>query len=65
MLNTYPGKFKLILGGFHEGPLMCQSGVSTHFPDKKYVMKLYYSRWCNPVLMEVKEEAPKAVVKSH
>src|SRR5690606_25452339 len=38
-VNTYPGKLKLILCGFHEATLMCQSAYQRIFPDKKYVMK--------------------------
>ena len=36
-VNTYPGKLKLILCGFHEATLMCQSAYKRIFPDKKYV----------------------------
>ncbi|MDZ4148001.1 MAG: NAD(P)/FAD-dependent oxidoreductase [Flavobacteriaceae bacterium] len=38
-VNTYPGKLKLILCGFHEATLMCQSAYQRIFPDKKHVMK--------------------------
>src|SRR5690606_19034344 len=38
-VNTYPGKLKLILCGFHEATLMCQSAYQRIFPDKKYVLK--------------------------
>lgn len=38
-VNTYPGKLKLILCGFHEATLMCQSVYQRMFPDKKYVLK--------------------------
>ncbi len=38
-VNTYPGKLKLILCGFHEATLMCQSAFRRINPDKKYVMK--------------------------
>ncbi len=38
-INTYPGKLKLILCGFHETTLMCQSAFSRIFPDKKNVLK--------------------------
>jgi len=38
-INTYPGKLKLILCGFHEAALMAQ-GIYKHIhPDKKYVLK--------------------------
>lgn len=38
-INTYPGKLKLILCGFHEAALMAQSAFSILNPDKKYVLK--------------------------
>ena len=38
-VNTYPGKLKLILCGFHEATLMCQSAYQRIHPDKRYVMK--------------------------
>ncbi|MFC5272365.1 NAD(P)/FAD-dependent oxidoreductase [Adhaeribacter terreus] len=38
-INTYPGKLKLILCGFHEAALMAQSAYSIINPDKKYVLK--------------------------
>jgi thioredoxin reductase (NADPH) len=38
-VNTYPGKLKLILCGFHEAAVMCQSAYQRIFPEKKYVMK--------------------------
>ena len=38
-INTYPGKLKLILCGFHEGTLMVQSAYKTIFPDKKLSFK--------------------------
>jgi thioredoxin reductase (NADPH) len=38
-VNTYPGKLKLILCGFHEATLMCQSAFKRIYPDKKNVLK--------------------------
>lgn len=38
-VNTYPGKLKLILCGFHEATLMCQSVYNRINPGKKYVLK--------------------------
>lgn len=38
-INTYPGKLKLILCGFHEGTLMVQSAFKRIYPDKNYVLK--------------------------
>ncbi|MCB9963531.1 MAG: NAD(P)/FAD-dependent oxidoreductase [Rhodospirillales bacterium] len=34
-INTYPGKLKLILSGFHEAALMAQQAFRYVFPDKK------------------------------
>lgn len=34
-INTYPGKLKLILSGFHEGALMAQEAFRIVYPDKK------------------------------
>ncbi|WP_187264129.1 NAD(P)/FAD-dependent oxidoreductase [Pontibacter beigongshangensis] len=38
-INTYPGKLKLILCGFHEAALMAQSAYNIINPGKKYVLK--------------------------
>ena len=38
-INTYPGKLKLILSGFHEAALMSQKCFAYCFPDKKNVFK--------------------------
>src|SRR5690606_38270928 len=38
-VNTYPGKLKLILCGFHEATLMCQSAYQIINPGKKHVLK--------------------------
>ncbi len=38
-INTYPGKLKLILCGFHEGTLAVQSAFSYIYPDKKLSFK--------------------------
>jgi len=62
-VNTYPGKLKLILCGFHEATLMCQSAYSRIFPDKRYVMK-YTTVGGVTGFDGSKKEAPKAVVKS-
>lgn len=61
-VNTYPGKLKLILCGFHEATLMCQSAYQRIFPDKKYVMK-YTTVGGVEGFDGTKKEAPKAVVK--
>ncbi|ABD08534.1 Thioredoxin reductase [Rhodopseudomonas palustris HaA2] len=38
-INTYPGKLKLILSGFHEGALMAQKAVKYVYPDKRVVFQ--------------------------
>jgi thioredoxin reductase (NADPH) len=38
-INTYPGKLKLILCGFHEAALMAQSAFKVVYPDKKFSLK--------------------------
>lgn len=38
-VNTYEGKLKLILCGFHEGTLMVQSAFKRIYPDKKLSFK--------------------------
>ena len=38
-VNTYPGKLKLILCGFHEGTLMVQSAFKYIYPDQKLSFK--------------------------
>ena len=62
-VNTYPGKLKLILCGFHEATLMCQSAYKRIFPDRRYVMK-YTTVGGVQGFDGTKKEAPKAVVKS-
>ncbi len=62
-VNTYPGKLKLILCGFHEATLMCQSAYQRIYPDKRYVMK-YTTVGGIHGFDGSKKEAPKAVVKA-
>ena len=38
-INTYPGKLKLILSGFHEGALMSQKVHRYVYPDKRLVFQ--------------------------
>jgi thioredoxin reductase (NADPH) len=38
-INTYPGKLKLILSGFHEGALMAQQAHHYVHPDKKLIFQ--------------------------
>ena len=61
-INTYPGKLKLILCGFHEATLMCQSAYQRIFPNKKYVMK-YTTVSGIDGFDGSRKEAEKAVVK--
>jgi thioredoxin reductase (NADPH) len=38
-INSYPGKLKLILSGFHEGALMAQKAHRYVYPDKRLVFQ--------------------------
>jgi thioredoxin reductase (NADPH) len=38
-INTYPGKVKLILSGFHEAALMAQKAYHYVYPDKRLVFQ--------------------------
>tara|TARA_B100000780_G_scaffold48285_2_gene30007 strand:+ start:7333 stop:8391 length:1059 start_codon:yes stop_codon:yes gene_type:complete len=38
-VNTYPGKLKLILCGFHEATLMCQAAFKIIYPEKKNILR--------------------------
>jgi thioredoxin reductase (NADPH) len=38
-INTYPGKIKLILCGFHEAALMAQAAVHIVYPEKRVVFQ--------------------------
>jgi thioredoxin reductase (NADPH) len=38
-INTYAGKLKLILSGFHEGALMAQKVYHYVYPDKRLVFQ--------------------------
>ena len=38
-INTYPGKLKLILSGFHEAALMARKAAHYVYPDKKIVFQ--------------------------
>ena len=62
-VNTYKGKLKLILSGFHEAAIMCQSAYQRIFPDKKYVMK-YTTVGGVEGFDGSKREAKKEVVKA-
>lgn len=61
-INTYPGKLKLILCGFHEGTLMCQSVYKRLNPGKNFVLK-YTTVSGVDGFDGSRKEAEKAVVK--
>ncbi len=62
-VNTYPGKLKLILCGFHEATIMCQAAFKIINPGKKHVMKYTTVSGING-FDGSRKEAEKAVVKS-
>lgn len=62
-INTYPGKLKLILCGFHEATMMCQAAYQIINPGKKYVLK-YTTVSGVDGFDGTRKEAPKAVVKA-
>ena len=62
-VNIYPGKLKLILCGFHEATLMCQSVYNRLNPGKRYVLK-YTTVSGIDGFDGTRKEAEKAVVKS-
>ncbi len=62
-VNIYPGKLKLILCGFHEATLMCQSVYNRINPGKKYVLK-YTTVSGVDGFDGTRKEAEKQVVKA-
>lgn len=38
-INSYPGKLKLILSGFHEAALMAQSAVKYAYPERRVIFQ--------------------------
>ncbi len=62
-VNTYPGKLKLILCGFHEATLMCQAAYKIINPGKRLVLK-YTTVSGIDGFDGTRKEAPKSVVKS-
>lgn len=62
-VNTYPGKLKLILCGFHEATLMCQAAYQILNPGKRYVLK-YTTVAGVDGFDGTRKEAPKQVVKA-
>lgn len=61
-VNTYSGKLKLILCGFHEATLMCQAAYKIINPGKRLVLK-YTTVSGVDGFDGSRKEAPKAVVK--
>ena len=62
-VNTYPGKLKLILCGFHEATLMFQAAYKIINPGKRLVLK-YTTVTGIDGFDGTRKEAPKSVVKS-
>ncbi|NAY92329.1 FAD-dependent oxidoreductase [Muricauda sp. JGD-17] len=62
-VNTYEGKLKLILSGFHEAAVMCQFAYQIINPNKRYVMK-YTTVGGVQGFDGTKKEAKKEVVQS-
>ena len=62
-VNTYPGKLKLILFGFHEATMMCQAAYQIVNPGKRYVMK-YTTVSGIDGFDGTRKEAEKAVVQA-
>lgn len=62
-INIYPGKLKLILCGFHEGTMACQSIYQRLNPGKKYILK-YTTVAGVDGFDGTRKEAEKAVVKA-
>ena len=62
-VNTYPGKLKLILSGFHEATIAVQFAYNIIHPGKRYLMK--YTTVSGITGFDgQKKEAKKAVVKT-
>ncbi len=62
-INTYPGKLKLILCGFHEATLMCQSAYKIINPGKHLSFK-YTTVTGVEGFDGSKKEAPKSIIQS-
>ena len=62
-VNTYPGKLKLILCGFHEATLMCHSAYSRIHPQKKNILKYTTVTGING-FDGTRKEAQKSTIKS-
>ena len=61
-VNTYTGKLKLILCGFHEATLMCQSAYQRIYPNKRNILKYTTVSGIQGFDGSVKE-APKSIIK--
>ena len=61
-VNTYPGKLKLILCGFHEATMMCQSAYQRIYPNKRNILKYTTVSGIQGFDGSVKE-APKSIIK--
>jgi thioredoxin reductase (NADPH) len=62
-INIYPGKLKLILCGFHEATLMCQSAFQIINPGKRNVLK-YTTVSGIDGFDGSRKEAPKAIIQA-
>ena len=62
-INTYPGKLKLILCGFHEATLMCQSAFKIINPGKKNIFRYTTVSGVNG-FDGTRKEAKKPVIQS-
>tara|TARA_B100000945_G_scaffold319054_1_gene325381 strand:+ start:319 stop:1368 length:1050 start_codon:yes stop_codon:yes gene_type:complete len=62
-INTYPGKLKLILCGFHEATLMCQSAFQIINPGKRNIFK-YTTVSGIDGFDGTRKEAEKAVIQA-
>ena len=62
-INTYPGKLKLILCGFHETTLMCQSAYQIINPGKRHILK-YTTVTGIEGFDGTKKTAPKSVIQA-
>ena len=62
-INTYPGKLKLILCGFHEATLMCQSAYKIIHPNKKNIFR-YTTVSGIDGFDGTRKEAKKAVIQA-
>ncbi len=59
-INSYPGKLKLILSGFHEAALAAQKVHRYVYPEKRLVFQYTTSSTSLQKKLGVKDEAPKA-----